>query len=107
MNRPTDIVLTDIQLHCHKHRKPNSVFRNIFRSVRNGNPGRFHGKKISVNENGEFEVFIPYSSEDRDRIRKARQEGAEIRIVLPIEGIPVRLGSDTIEYLSAKRKKSF
>ncbi|MBP7060696.1 MAG: hypothetical protein KBA91_01810 [Candidatus Moranbacteria bacterium] len=102
-----DIVLTDIQLHIVKPRKPISPARAIEKSLRNGKSGRFYSKSVTPtpNEPGVFRFSVPLSKDMLNLKEKLEKEGKEVRFVLPPGGLNIYAGKDTIEFIEAQKKK--
>jgi len=100
-----DILLTDIQLHVQKVRNPNSLGRQYIKALHGSkqrraysNSVKFDGKKRTITlalDLGEEHLFA-----------EAQKRGKKyIRYFIKQDGIPLYLGSDTIERLKALAKK--
>lgn len=102
-----EVILTDIQLHIVKPRKPLTPARAIEKSLRNGKPGRFYSKNITPTpaEPGAFEFSIPLSEDMLKLKEKLEKEGKEVRFSLPTGGLNIYAGKDTIEFIEAQKKK--
>ncbi|MFZ2975897.1 MAG: hypothetical protein WA055_04720 [Candidatus Moraniibacteriota bacterium] len=103
-NKFIDIQLTDIQLHVIKPRKPISLGRAIDKSLKSKKGGRAQSRDISNSKNNEFTFSI---SLGKELLEKAKQEGKQIRFILPESGISIIPGKDMIEYIKAQKKKVF
>lgn len=101
-----DIVITDIQLHVVKPRKPASADRAIGKSIKNKKAGRFYKRDISVTKNGKIELPIIESSEMIKIREKYKKEGKTVRFFIPKEGLNVYAGKDTLEHMEAKERKA-
>lgn len=102
-----NILLTDIQLHVIKHRKPVSPARAIEKSLRNGRPGRFYCKGIAPApaETSAFEFSIPLTEDMQKLKEKYEREGKTVHFLMPKEGIKLFLGKDSIDFIKAQKKK--
>ena len=97
-----DILLTDINLHTIKPRKPVSLGRKISKSITSGKSGRAFSPEIKIKKNGTVEFAMTLSDE---AFLKAKKQGKQLRIMTPKEGIPIFASEDFIERLKAKVKK--
>lgn len=96
-----DIILTDIQLHAQKPRKPDSFFRKIMKSLRSRKSGRAYSTLPTSNTNGTFVLPITLSPEEQVDLARAKSEGKNIRFFIPKAGLPMYAGQDVNEYLKA------
>lgn len=97
-----DILVTDINLHTIKPRKPVSLGRKISKSITSGKSERAFSSEIKIVKDGTVEFAIPLGDEV---FLKAKKQGKQLRIMMPKEGIPIFPGDDVIERLKAKVKK--
>lgn len=96
-----DIILTDVQLHIQRPRKPQTLLRKVLKYLRSGKPERAYSTELkTTSDDGTFEFVIPLSEEDRRRL-----ERGEIRLSMPKGGIPIFAGKDLIEYAKAHPEK--
>jgi hypothetical protein len=100
-----DIILTDIQLHVAKPRKPLSADRAITKSVKNQVAGRFYRKDLSVSKEGKFQLPLFLQEEMRKIQEHYAREGKSVRFLMPKEGLKVYLGKDTKEHIEAQKRK--
>lgn len=107
MSRYYDIVLSDIQLHVQKPRKPESFLRKVMKSIRSGKPGRAYSKisDFKVNADDTFELPIAFSPEEQAKFDQAKAEGKQIRIFRPKGGLNIYAGKDVVEYMKAHPEK--
>jgi len=103
--KTVDIVFTDIQLHVVKPRKPIPLWRAIEKSIRSGRLGRAFTNNFSIERNGEFSVNFPTPPELERVTDDAERRGKTVRYMIPKEGIPIRLGNDTIENIISKTER--
>ena len=99
-NKSCNILLTDIQIHATKPRKPTSQYRAILKSLKNKKPGRFYTK----NFDGKKAIFDLPPKIKRE-MEKAEKSGKKIRLFMPKEGLPIFVGKDLKEKLEAKNRK--
>lgn len=106
-NQYYDIVLTDIQSHAVKPRKPKPLSQVVSKSFRAGKPGRLYFDKFRlelVNDREiKFQLFLP--PDIQKDVEKAKREGKIIRILAPKKGIPFCFGKDAVEKMKAEIKK--
>ena len=98
-----DIILTDIQLHTIRPRKPESWYRAFWRSIKNKLPGRVYSRDISIKKNGTMIMGFPLPNNLQKEAEKAERSGKKLRIFMPTKGIPIMYGSDLIDRLKAKQ----
>lgn len=100
-----DIILTDIQLHSQKVRKPNSFGRQVAKVVHaKKKRGRAFSNNLKVDNKGGISSFDIGMQEYLFKL--ARQKGKKyVRILTPKEGLNVYLGQDAIERISALQKR--
>lgn len=92
-DKVTKIIMTDIQLHSTKSTNPQSLKRKLEKAIKSGKEERFYSGKLTINENGVFEIFIP---------RVQLNQNAEI--IVP-KDVPITLGKDAIEKIKSLKKK--
>ena len=100
-----DIMLTDVQLHTQKIRKPNPLGRQIAKVINaKGKSGRAYSSNIQFDANG---GILSIDIETEKYLHKlAEKKGKKyIRIFAPKDGLPINLGKDTVERISALEKK--
>lgn len=105
-NRYYDIHITDFQLHVLEPRKPLTLTRSIFKSIRNKEPGRARTTDFEINKEGEITFRFDFSTEDKKRIIEAQNQGKTVRILMPKNGAPIYMGADMIEFLQAQDKET-
>lgn len=79
-------VATDITLHRRKATNPNTLFRQLSKSARNGQPGRAYTDSFRAERRGKVvhvSATLPLSAEDRQRIDRLKAEGRAIEFVIP------------------------
>jgi hypothetical protein len=96
----TDILITDIQLHILKPRKPKSWLYQVLKANRTKQKTRAYSTDIR-NNNG-MEMSLPPAKQIE--VDRAEKEGKKIRFVFPEDGVLMYPGPDLIEYLEAKNK---
>lgn len=101
-----DIILTDIQLHVEKARKPASPSRAMEKAIRNGEPGRFYSNNLTMDTDGKPVIPIFENSEIAKFIEKAKSERKIVRIFMPKDGLPITSGQDTKEFIEMHKKKN-
>lgn len=89
----TRILITDIQLHSTRSTNPQPLKRKLEKAIKSGKEERFYGGKLTIDENGVFEIFIP---------RAQLNQNAEI--IVP-KDMPITLGKDAIEKIKSLKKK--
>lgn len=100
-----DIVLTSVRLHVNKPRKPMLIARSIEKTIRTGKPCKFFGeRRPAFQKNGKPQSLFKVSSLAPLQ-ELARKTGKQIRIHLPVGGIPVYLAKDTLEVAEKKKRK--
>lgn len=92
-DKVTKIIMTDIQLHSTKSTNPQSLKRKLEKAIKSGKEERFYGGKLTIDENGVFEIFIP---------RAQLNQNAEI--IVP-KDMPITLGKDAIEKIKSLKNK--
>lgn len=103
-----DIYLTDFQLHAQKMTNPAPLLRAVEKTIKAGKPsGRAYGKVDMVDKKDfTVEFSIPLDDKTQARVKEAQRLGKQIRIMMPKEGLPILLGKDAIEKITAlKRQK--
>ena len=100
-----DIILTDIQLHVAKPRKPSPLSKAIGKSLKNNKPGRFYKRDFSVTKDGTIQLPIFENSEIMKIKEKYEKEGKIVRFFMPKSGLDIYAGKDTIEHIEAKEKR--
>lgn len=103
-----DILLTDIQLHVKKPRKPTPWYRVIIGALKSGKKTfRVYSKKYSIDQkNKTIRVrFDSLTPEIQEEIIKAEKDGKIVRIWRPAEGLPVCNGPDATEKFKADERK--
>ncbi len=97
-----DIVLTDIQLHVQKFRKPRSWFQAVIKSLQRKSAGRvYFNSGIIKDADGKYKIFIPLPKTIEREQERARLVGKKLRILIPKDGLPVLAGKDTLEFMNA------
>lgn len=96
-----DIVLTDIQGHVQKPRKPVSWNRAISKCLKNKKPGRFYTEN-TVKNKVTFNSINDFTKTLKELEKKT---GKKVRIFVPKNGLPIIPGKDTLEKLKANKKK--
>jgi len=89
----TQILITDIQLHSTKSTNSQPLKRKLEKAIKSGKEERFYGGKLTINENGVFEIYIPKV-----------QLNQNTEIIVP-KDVPVTLGKDAIEKIKSLKKK--
>ena len=102
-----DIILTDLQMHVTKPRKPVSLGRSIKKTLTSKKDGRAYSRDMSVSKNGKFTFSIPLGKEFYKLKEKAEREGKQLRLLIPGFGLYVFTGKDMIEYIKAQKKTAF
>ncbi|MCL4354842.1 MAG: hypothetical protein M1607_03365 [Patescibacteria group bacterium] len=100
-----DIILTDIQLHTQKMRKPHSLGRQYAKVVQSGKDGgRAYSNDIKIN-NRTGVLSVPLGMEHLYDL--ARKKGKKyIRFLAPKDGPVILPGKDTVEKLQSIKKRS-
>ncbi len=106
MSEYQDIVLTDLQFHTLKPRKPGTLLRSVKKFLRTGKPERAYGVKFEVKPDNTWRLEMKLSPEDQAWIEKLEREGKKIRIVLP-PNLLMGFGKDLQERLEADKRKAF
>lgn len=109
INKPVeyhDIILTDIQLHTAKARKPIPWYKAIWRSIKNRTAGRFYSRDIQVKKGGTILMGFPLPPNIQKEKEIAEKSGKQFRLFMPKDGLPLALGPDAIEALKAKERKA-
>lgn len=104
------IQITDIHLHSSIRRSTVSVGEKVKESFEQGTPGRFYGFKTQeLNEKSGFdEIMTDFIKQDPELVKMVQEEeknGYKILFSFPTEGIPVKLGVDTSEFINSKNGK--
>ncbi|NCD01123.1 hypothetical protein EOL94_03470 [bacterium] len=92
-DKVTRILMTDIQLHSTKSTNPQPLKRKLEKAIKSGKEERFYGGKLTINENGVFEIYIPKVQLDQNA-----------EIIVP-KNAPITLGKDAIEKIKSLKKK--
>lgn len=103
-----DILLTDIQLHVQKPRKPKSVRRIIEKTLRNDKDSfRVYSNQYKADEKNKtlWIKFDQLTPEIQIKVKAAEREGKIVRFLVPKDGIPVYNGPDAVEKFKADTKK--
>ncbi len=107
-NKYLNILLTDIQLHTIKPRKPTPWYRAILKSFKNKKPGRFYAENFSVQNDETLQMtLINLAKHDplfQKQMEIAEKSGKKIRIIVP-PNLPIYSGKDLIEKLKTEREK--
>lgn len=95
-----DIVLTDIQLHVQKPKHPAPFDRGIVKSIRNQKAGRTHtAQKLAATE-----VAFPLSFQNEIE-ELERTTGKKVRIFIHAQGLPLKVGADTTQWVKANKHR--
>lgn len=99
--------ITDIAFHSTEKQPTKSIGRKIKQAFQENKPGRFYGLKTQeMMEGGNLAAIIhDYVQQDPNFIKMIQEEkkkGYKILLALPKEGIPFKLGDDTVEFLRSK-----
>lgn len=99
-----DILLTNIQLHSQKARKPNSLGRQYVKTVRaKKTNGRAYSNDLMLSAKG-GSLSIGLGMEQLYEL--ARQKGKKyVRIFAQKDGLQIYLGKDTIEKIESLKRK--
>jgi hypothetical protein len=102
-----DIILTDVQLHCRKIRKPNSLGRQCAKAFHGSKTNRAYSKSIALINDKKNIVSVNIDLGMEHLYNLARKQGKKyIRFFIKKDGMPLFLGKDIIEKLLADYKKS-
>jgi len=90
-----DIYLTDIKLHTTKPNNNESFSRKVEKSMKNGKPQRVHKKIQNIEENNlKLSIDLPEEA-----------KGKTIRVFIPDDGLPIKLGKDAEEKIKSMEEK--
>jgi hypothetical protein len=98
------IKITDIALHTTKKRPTLLLGKKIKKSFESKKPGRFYGS-IEKTFSKQKMIILDEIKKNRDLIKMVQEEsknGYKVLISFPKEGIPIRPGKDTIEFINSK-----
>jgi CRISPR/Cas system-associated protein Csm6 len=101
------IQLTDIALHSTEKQPTKAVGRKIRQSFEQNKPGRLYSLKTQdlVGNGNLVKIIDDLVRQDPDFIKMVQEEernAYKILLGLPEEGIPIKLGDDTVEFLQSK-----
>ena len=100
-----DIVLTSVKLQPAKPRKPVLMAKSIERTLRTGKSGKFFGERFRpLDKHGEPQKRIKITNIGPLQ-ELARRTGKQIRVHLPVGGIPVYFAKDALEVADKKKGK--
>lgn len=101
-----DIILTDIQLHTQKIRKPHSLGRQCAKTINGSKNRRAYSNNIKIDEKSQT-VTLSMSLGMEHLHDLARKQGKKyIRFFTREHGLPIFLGQDTVEKLESIDKRS-
>ncbi len=101
------IEITDIALHSSDKQPTKSISKKIKQSFEQNKPNRLYSLKTQeLIEKGDMAKIIDdFVRQDPNFIKMVQEEekkGYKILLGLPKEGIPIKLGDDTVEFLQSK-----
>ncbi|MDD5710847.1 MAG: hypothetical protein PHV43_01980 [Candidatus Colwellbacteria bacterium] len=99
-----DIVITDVQLHTIKARKPKPVWRVIQKAIHTKREQQAYTTDGKL-ANGKWS-FIYQDPGIQKIIQEAQAQGKGVRFFRHKEGIDVRLGQDAEEFAEARERKA-
>lgn len=100
-----DIILTDIQGHVQKVRKPNSFGRQYAKALHGSKQRRVYTNKAEFDDKN-MTMTITINLGEKELLEQLKMQGKKyIRLFFLKDGIPVFLGQDAIEKLEADSKK--
>lgn len=94
-----EVLLTHIELHSNHAVNPQSINRQVAKSLKNCKPGMAHGGRITKIEGNRFEMVLPLQDE------QVLPNGKKIKYIYPAGGVPIYFGKDAIEKINALRRK--
>jgi hypothetical protein len=101
------IQITDITLHSSHKQPTQAIGKKIKQSFEQNKPGRFYGfgTKELQEESGLREIIDDLIKKDPEFLKMIIEEekkGVKILLSFPEDGVPIKLGSDTEQFIASK-----
>jgi len=100
---PISVILTHVECHTAKPRKPLSILRIAEKCLRNGNLGKAFTTDCIVRKNSPSKITFDLLPKDIQE--KATKSGQKfIKIFVPKSGLPIYAGDDTLEKIKKGKR---
>ena len=99
--------LTDLSIHTKAHRPTLSIGKKVKRAFNKNEPGRVYAP-VTANPVTDMQTFVQALHKDPDfiaMIQKEEADGYKVLLQFPKQGIPVKLGPDTQQFMESKNGK--